>query len=68
MTPLVSHRRSSCALAAVLLLATSSSAFAAQTDITISMDKAAATPRINGAAVIGSIPGSPFLHTLSVTG
>ena len=55
-------------LAAVWATMLSTTAFAAQTDITISMDKPPATPRINGATVVGSIPGSPFLHTLSVTG
>jgi MYXO-CTERM domain-containing protein len=43
-------------------------AFAAQTDITISTSPALATPRINGARVIGSIPGSPLLYTISATG
>jgi alpha-galactosidase len=43
-------------------------AFAAQTDITISTAPAPAAPRILGAAVVGAIPGSPFLHTVSATG
>jgi MYXO-CTERM domain-containing protein len=43
-------------------------ALGAQTDITISTTPAPAAPRILGAAVIGSIPGSPFLHTVSATG
>jgi len=44
-------------------------ALAAQTDITISMDKAPATPRINGAAIIGSIDSvaSMYMRTGSVT-
>ena len=46
----------------------SSATYAAQTDITISMDKPPAMPRINGATVIGSMPGSPFLHTICATG
>lgn len=43
-------------------------ALGAQTDITISTTPAPAAPRILGAAVIGAIPGSPFLHTISATG
>jgi alpha-galactosidase len=56
----------------VLILAVATAfgapAFAAQTDITISTAAAPATPRINGATVIGATPGSPFLHTISATG
>ncbi len=43
-------------------------ALAAQTEITISTAPALAAPRILGASVIGAIPGSPFLHTISATG
>jgi len=59
-------RRFAVAGACVMLLSTV--ALAAQTDITISMDKAPAAPRINGAMVIGSIAGSPFLYTVPATG
>ncbi len=43
-------------------------AFAAQTDISISTTAAPPTPRILGATIIGSTPGSPFLYTISATG
>jgi alpha-galactosidase len=43
-------------------------AFGAQTEITISMAPAPATPRLLGAALIGSLPNSPFLYTISATG
>jgi alpha-galactosidase len=43
-------------------------ALGAQTDITISTTPAPAAPRILGAAVIGAVPDSPFLHTVSATG
>jgi len=64
---------SSCALAwvatiAVFSAALASPAFAAQTDITISTAAAPATPRILGAAVVGAVPGSPLLYTVSATG
>lgn len=55
-------------LALLAVLAASSPVFAAQTDITISTTPAPAAPRILGAAVIGAVPGSPFLHTVSATG
>ena len=57
-----------CAVAALWATMLSTTAFAAQTDITISMDKPPATPRLNGATVVAAIPGSPFLHTISATG
>jgi alpha-galactosidase len=53
------------AVSAMLLAAP---ALAAQTDITISMDKAPATPRIQPPTVVGSIPGSPFHFTIPATG
>ena len=56
------------AVASLLAGAMAAPAWAAQTDITISMDKPPAAPRINGATLIGAIPGSPFLHTISATG
>jgi alpha-galactosidase len=62
----MASRRS--AVAALWATMLSTTAFAAQTDITISMDKPPATPRINGATVIGSAPGSPFLYTIPATG
>src|ERR1019366_1381789 len=43
-------------------------AFAAQTDITISTAAPPATPRILGVAVVGAVPGSPFLYAISATG
>jgi alpha-galactosidase len=55
-------------LGAVLATASAGAALAAQTDITISMAAPPATPRILGASLIGSIPGSPLLHTISATG
>ena len=42
--------------------------FAAQTDISISTTAPPAAPRILGATVVGSTPGSPFLYTISATG
>ena len=48
--------------------ALSAPAFAAATDITISMAAAPATPRILGPTVWGSIPGSPLLYTIPATG
>ena len=61
-------RTKTLALAVLWATMPSAPAFAAQTDITISMDKPPATPRINGATVVGSIPGSPFRHTIAATG
>jgi alpha-galactosidase len=52
----------------VFSAALASPAFAAQTDITISTAAAPATPRILGAAVVGAVPGSPFLFTVPATG
>ena len=65
-----SNRRIACQLALVsaMMVALGGPAFAAQTDITISTTPALATPRILGAAVVGSIPGSAFLFTVSATG
>src|SRR5512133_3647192 len=65
-----SNRPIACQLARVsaLVLALGGPAFAAQTDITISTAPAPAEPKILGAAVVGSIPGSPLLFTVSATG
>jgi len=52
----------------VIAVAFGGPVFAAQTDITISTAPAPATPRILGATVVGSVPGSPFLFTVSATG
>jgi alpha-galactosidase len=54
--------------AAVVAMALGGAASAAQTDITISMAAAPATPAIHGASVVGSVPASPFLFTISATG
>jgi alpha-galactosidase len=67
------HTVPSCSLAwlamiVVLSAALSHSAFAAQTDITISTAAPPATPRLLGAAVVWAVPGSPFLYTISATG
>src|SRR5450432_3219317 len=43
-------------------------AFGAQTDISISTAPPPAVPRVLGPAVVGSKPGSPFLHTVPATG
>jgi alpha-galactosidase len=51
-----------------LVAAYSRPAFSAQTDISISTTAPPAAPRILGATVIGSTPGSPFLYTISATG
>ena len=51
-----------------LAAAYSCPAFSAQTDISISTTAPPATPRILGATVVASTPGSPFLHTISATG
>ncbi|MBN1611564.1 MAG: hypothetical protein JW940_33325 [Polyangiaceae bacterium] len=65
-----SRRRRCCQIAAASALVTAlgAPAFAAQSDITISTAAPPATPQIHGAMVIGSMPGSPFLHTVSATG
>ncbi len=39
-----------------------------QTTITISMAAAPATPRINGALIVGVLTGTPVLHTIAATG
>jgi alpha-galactosidase len=56
------------AAVSALVTALGAPAFAAQSDITISTAAAPATPQIHGAMVIGSVPGSPLLHTVSATG
>ncbi len=56
------------ALASLMTVALVHPALAAQTDITISMAPAPAAPRVLGAKLIGAVPGSPFLHTVSATG
>ena len=55
---------------AVFSLATAFShlVFAAQSDISISTTAPPAAPRILGATVVGSTPGSPLLYTISATG
>jgi hypothetical protein len=55
-------------LLSVAATAFAAPAFAAQTDLTISTAAAPATPRILGATLVGAIPGSPFLYTISATG
>lgn len=62
------HRLAISAVTAMLATGLTAPAFAAQTDITISMDAPPATPRILGASILGAIPGSPLLHTISATG
>lgn len=56
------------AVLSTMAAATARPTFAAQTDITISMTPAPASPRINGARIVGSVPGSPLLYTVSATG
>ena len=56
------------AAASALVTALTPSAFAQQTEITISMDPPPATPRINGPRIIGWRPGTPFLYAIAATG
>ncbi len=56
------------AVASALATALAPSAFAQQTEITISMDPPPAAPRINGSRVIGWRPGTPFLYAIPATG
>jgi hypothetical protein len=63
-----SKNPSALALIAAMVLATGGTTLAAQTDISISTAPAPAPPRVNGATVVGAIPASPFLHTISATG
>jgi alpha-galactosidase len=51
-----------------MVVVAGSTAFAAQTDVTISMTAPPAAPRIQGPAVVGATPGSPFLFGVAATG
>ena len=51
---------------ALVELAAARPALAQQTNVSISMQAAAAAPRIGGALVVGVRPGTPLVHTIAV--